>query len=38
MNNTEKTMDKHLAWATGGSMVPDAEFRKYYENGKAQTI
>ncbi len=28
----------HLAWATGGSMVPDAEFRKYYENGKAQTI
>ena len=24
----------HLAWATGGSMVPDCEYEKYYSEGK----
>ena len=25
----------HLVWATGGSMVPDAEYEKYYKQGEA---
>lgn len=25
----------HLVWATGGSMVPDAEYEKYYKEGEA---
>ena len=26
----------HLVWATGGSMVPDAEYEKYYKEGEAE--